>query len=66
MCVVHTAERAVTIWLTGEEAPSRQRLMALVRGALSAAGYAPWPTADADCFTAGEETLLIARPGRSA
>ena len=63
MCVMQTSERAVAIWFA-EEPPSRRRLMALVRGALKTAGFAPWPVTEADCFRLGNETLLIARPGR--
>jgi len=63
MRVIHTASRTVTIWFIGEEAPSQSGAMALVRGALKHAGHSPWARTEAECFTAGDETLLIARPG---
>ena len=64
MRVIQTAEKAVTIWFVGETAPSLPAAMALVRGCLRHAGIAPWPKTEAECFTYGDETLLIARPGK--
>ena len=65
MRVIHTAEKAVTIWYIGEPAPSLPSAMAIVRGCLRHAGFPPWLRTEAECFTAGDETLFIARPGKS-
>lgn len=62
MRVVQVAERAVAIWFVQEEAPPLRTMLSLVRGALAGSGYEPWHTAEAECFAAGDETLLIARP----
>lgn len=63
MCVIHTAERAVVIWFLQEGAPSRERQLTMVRGALASAGFQPWRSTEAEVFSAGDETLLLARPG---
>ena len=60
---IETEEKAVTIRLTGEPTPSRAELMWLVRLALEARGFPAWEDTEAECFTAGEEILVIARPG---
>jgi len=65
MRVIQTANRAVTIWFIGETAPPLAKTMALVRGSLRHAGFDPWLHTEAECFTAGNETLIIARPGKS-
>ena len=62
MRVIQTADRAVTIWFIGETAPPLPQTMALVRGSLRHAGLEPWVHTEAECFTAGDETLFIARP----
>lgn len=63
MRTVRATETAVSIWLSGEDAPGRAELMALIRQALLDRGLDPWPDTEAECFTAGEELLIIARPG---
>ena len=65
MRVIQTANRAVTIWFIGETAPPLSKTMALIRGSLRCAGFEPWPRMEAESFTAGNETLIIARPGKS-
>lgn len=66
MRVMQVAERAVAIWFVEEDAPPRRNMLTLVRSALKASGYAPWRSTEAECFSAGNETLLIARPEREA
>lgn len=64
MRVIQTAERTVAIWFIHEEAPPPGKALALIRGALRHSGFEPWAYTEADCFPAGEETLLIARQGQ--
>ena len=64
MRVVEATDRAVSIWLSGEDLHGPGCMTELVRQALNEAGLRPWTCAEADVFTAGEEVLLIARPGR--
>ena len=64
MRTVYAAESAVSILISGEAPPYRRQLLAMVRNALEEAGLQPWDEMEADCFQAGEETLLLARPGR--
>ena len=66
MRVVQAADRAVAIWFVDEEAPPLGRLLSLIRRALAASGRRPWRAVAAECFTAGGETLVIARPVREA
>ena len=65
MRALQVAERAVSIWFSREDAPTRGQMLCLVRRALADRGYRPWPETEAECFAAGEDTLLIARPGRA-
>ena len=60
---IRTEENAVVIRLSGEPVPGRGELLRLVRRSLENSGYAPWPETEAECFAAGEEVLVIARPG---
>lgn len=64
MRAVQVAERAVSIWFSREDAPTRGQMLRLVRRALLDRGFRPWPETEAECFASGEDTLLIARPGR--
>lgn len=64
MRVVEATDKAVSIWLSGEDLHGLGSMTKLVRQALNEAGLRPWTSAEADVFTAGEEVLLIARPGR--
>lgn len=64
MRAVQVAENAVSIWFSGEEMPSRRQVMTLVRRMLEQEGFAPWPETEAECFAAGKDALVIARPGR--
>lgn len=57
------SDRAVTIWFSGEEVPGDRALAALVRRALRERGMKLWRETEAERFDAGEETLVIARPG---
>ena len=62
MRVVQATDRAVSIWFSGEAAPDRGALLALVRQALAERGLSLWPDTEAEQFTAGADTLVIARP----
>jgi len=64
MRVVEVTDKAVSIWLSGEDTRGLGDMTGLVHQALSEAGLKPWTSAEADVFTAGSEVLLIARPGR--
>ncbi len=63
MRTVQATETAVSIWITREQAPSRAQMLELIRQALAERGLAPWEETEAECFAAGEDTLVIARPG---
>lgn len=60
---IRTERNAVAIWLSGEPVPERGEVLRLVRQALEESGYAPWQETEAECFAAGKEVLVIARPG---
>ncbi len=64
MKTVQAAETAVSIWITREAVPEGDALLALVRRSLAERGLTPWPAVEAECFAAGEDTLVIARPAR--
>lgn len=64
MRAVQVAENAVSIWFSREDIPNRRQMLTLVRRMLEQKGFAPWPETEAECFTAGEDALVIARPGR--
>lgn len=64
MRAVQVAENAVSIWFSEENVPTRRQMLALVRQALEERGFPPWPETEAECFTMGQEALVIARPGR--
>lgn len=64
MRTVQATETAVSIWFSHEDVPGKGQLVKLVRQALTEAGLPPWGAVEAECFTAGEEMLVIARPGR--
>lgn len=63
MRTVQATQTAVSIWVTREDMPTKGQLLALVRQALSERGLDPWPSTEAECFTAGGDALIIARPG---
>ena len=63
MKTVQATDTAVSIWISREEPPSRAQMLRLVRQALADRGLAPWPETEAECFAAGQDTLVIARPG---
>ncbi len=65
MRTIHASATAVSIVFSGEAPPPRRRLPELVRGALAEAGLPPWEDMEADCFQAGGDTLLLARPGNT-
>lgn len=60
---VDSEGKTVTIRLSGEPAPARAAVLRLVRQTLKENGFAPWEETEAECFAAGEEILVIARPG---
>ena len=62
---IRTEENAVAIWLSGEPVPARGEVLRLVRQSLEESGYTPWQETEAECFAAGEEVLVIARPGEA-
>lgn len=64
MKTVQAAETAVSIWITREEVPRADALLALIRRSLAERGLTPWPAAEVECFAAGEDALVIARPAR--
>jgi len=65
MRVMHVSGRAVAILFTDEALPPEQRLASMVGAALVRTGHKPWPHVEAECFTAGDEALVIARPGEA-
>ena len=62
MRTVRATETSVSIWLSQEETPPEGQMLALIRQALAAQGLDPWPETEAECFAAGGDTLIIARP----
>ena len=64
MISVQATDRLVSLWVSREAPPSRERMLCLVRQALAEQGLAPWAETEAECFAAGEDTLIIARPVR--
>ena len=63
---IEVSENAVALRLeAGELPPDRAGLLQLVRRALAEAGVEPWPSVTAECFAAGTEALVLARPGPS-
>lgn len=60
---VQVSDRTVTMWFSGEKAPGGRKLAALVRRTLEERGMEPWAETEAERFDAGEDTLVIARPG---
>lgn len=65
MKMVQAADTAVSIWITREEVPTGKALLTLIRQALAERGLTPWPSAEIECFAAGEDTLVIARPAHA-
>lgn len=59
---IQTEKNAVAIRLSGEAVPGRGEVLRLVRQALEESGCAPWPETEAECFAAGDEVLVLARP----
>lgn len=64
MKTIQAASTAVSIWITREEAPTGQALLGLIRQALAERGLTPWSETEVECFAAGEDTLVIARPAQ--
>lgn len=64
MRAIRAGENAVAIWVSGEEPPGRRELTELVRRSLLDGGFAPWEDTEAECFTSGDDLLVIARPGQ--
>ena len=65
MMQVQASDTAVSIWVSREQAPAGQALRRLVRRALAERGLAPWDAVEMECFAAGEDALIIARPVRN-
>ena len=63
MRTIRATETSVSIWFSQEEVPRSEQLLALIRQALVSHGLAPWAETEAECFAAGSDTLIIARPG---
>ena len=63
MRTVPATETAVSIWFSREDVPDREQMLKLIRQALLERGLDPWRSTEAECFAAGEDTLVIARPG---
>ena len=64
MISVQATDRLVSLWVSREAPPTRERMLCLVRQALAERGLPPWAETEAECFAAGEDTLIIARPVR--
>lgn len=64
MIEIQAADTAVSIRFTGERPPAGPALESLVRRALAERGLPPWAGMRAECFAAGEDALVIARPVR--
>ena len=65
MKTVQATDRLVSIWISLEAPPTGAEMRRLVRQALAERGLPLWSDMEAECFAAGEDTLLIARPGHS-
>ena len=65
MKTVQATDTAVSIWISHEQVPTRGQLLQLIRQALTDRGLTPWRSMEAECFAAGEDTLVIARPGQA-
>ena len=63
MRTVRATETSVSIWLSKEEVPPEGQMLTMIRQALTDQGLEPWPEMEAECFAAGEDALIIARPG---
>lgn len=64
MRVFHVDDRAVALRFAGE-LPARGELAPLIGRVLRERGLDPWPETEAECFAAGGEVLVFARPGRA-
>lgn len=64
MIEIQAADRVVSIRFVGEQPPAGRALERLVRRALAERGLAPWEGMQAECFAAGQDALVIARPVR--
>ena len=64
MMEIQAAASAVTVRFVGERPPGGRALEALVRRALAERGLPDWEQMQAECFAAGDEALVIARPVR--
>ena len=53
---------SVVIWLSGEPVPDRLSIPCLVRKILIRQGLEPWPEVEAECYSGGVDTLILARP----
>jgi len=53
---------SVAIWLSGEPVRDPRSIPALVLNILIRHGLPPWPDMEAECYSGGEETLILARP----
>ncbi len=62
MIEIQAAARAVSIRFVGERPPGGGALRAMIRRALAERGLPVWERMQAEVFSAGDETLVIARP----
>ena len=65
MKTIRATETSVSIWLSQEEVPPSGQLLTLIRQALTAQGLEPWAETEAECFAAGGDMLIIARPAHA-
>lgn len=66
MIEIQAADSAVAIRFVGERPPAGRALESLVRRALAERGLPPWAEMRAECFAAGQDALIIARPVRDS
>lgn len=52
---------SILLWLSGPEIPSPAELTHRLRDILRTEGFAPWDFAEAEIFSSGGETLVMAR-----
>ena len=57
-------KKHISLWLCGGENPptTPQDTARLIRHARTEAGLSPWEETEADCFQAGDQLLILARP----
>jgi hypothetical protein len=61
---VEVGKNMVSLRFSGEPVPQGQALQRLIYEALRQAGEEPWEELEMDCFSAGAESVVLARPGQ--